>query len=59
MARFCAAAPARNEPARVDVAGAGVDLHNDAVHQLMQQFRLVPEARLDDLMISYATDGGG
>ena len=36
-----------------------VDLHNDAVHQLMQQFRFVPEARLDDLMISYATDGGG
>jgi len=37
----------------------GVDLHNDAVHQLMQQFRFVPEARLDDLVISYATDGGG
>ena len=37
----------------------GVDLHNDAVHQLMQQFRFVPEAWLDDLMISYATDGGG
>ena len=37
----------------------GVDLHNDAVHQLMQQFRFVPEARLDELMISYATDGGG
>ncbi len=37
----------------------GVDLHNEAVHALMQQFRFVPEARLDDLMISYATDGGG
>lgn len=37
----------------------GVDLHNDAVHALLQQFRFVPEARLDDLMISYATDGGG
>jgi 50S ribosomal protein L16 3-hydroxylase len=37
----------------------GVDLHDDAVHRLMQQFRFVPEARLDDLMISYATDGGG
>lgn len=37
----------------------GVDLHDDAVHALMQQFRFVPEARLDDLMISYATDGGG
>lgn len=37
----------------------GVDLHDDAVHQLMQQFRFVPDARLDDLMISYATDQGG
>ena len=37
----------------------GVDLHDDAVHGLLQQFRFVPEARLDDLMISYATDQGG
>ena len=37
----------------------GVDLHNDPVHALMQQFRFVPDARLDDLMISYASDGGG
>lgn len=37
----------------------GVDLHVDAVHALMQQFRFVPDGRLDDLMISYATDGGG
>ena len=37
----------------------GVDLHHDAVNALMQQFRFVPEARLDDLMISYASDGGG
>ncbi|HSV34836.1 MAG TPA: cupin domain-containing protein [Ramlibacter sp.] len=37
----------------------GVDLHDAAVHSLLQQFRFVPEARLDDLMISYATDGGG
>jgi 50S ribosomal protein L16 3-hydroxylase len=37
----------------------GVDLHNDAVHALLQQFRFVPEARLDDLMISYAGNGGG
>ena len=37
----------------------GADLHNDAVHALLQQFRFVPDARLDDLMISYATDGGG
>ncbi|MBE0474296.1 cupin domain-containing protein [Rhodoferax sp.] len=37
----------------------GVDLHHDRVHALMNQFRFVPDARLDDLMISYATDGGG
>lgn len=37
----------------------GVDLHHDGVHALLQQFRFVPDARLDDLMISYASDGGG
>ena len=37
----------------------GVDLHDEAVHQLAQQFRFVPDARMDDVMISYATDGGG
>ena len=37
----------------------GVDLHHDGVHELLQQFRFVPDARLDDLMISYATQGGG
>ena len=30
----------------------GVDLHHDAAHSLLQQFRFVPDARLDDLMIS-------
>jgi 50S ribosomal protein L16 3-hydroxylase len=37
----------------------GVDLHHEAAHRLLQQFRFVPDARLDDLMISYAVDGGG
>ncbi len=37
----------------------GVDLHHDGVHALLQNFRFVPDARLDDLMISYATEGGG
>ena len=37
----------------------GVDLHHDAVRALMDQFRFVPDARLDDLMISYAAPGGG
>jgi 50S ribosomal protein L16 3-hydroxylase len=37
----------------------GVDLQLDAAHALLGQFRFVPEARLDDLMVSFATDGGG
>ena len=37
----------------------GVDLHLDSAHALLRQFRFVPDARLDDLMISYASDGGG
>jgi 50S ribosomal protein L16 3-hydroxylase len=37
----------------------GLDLHVGAAHELLQRFRFVPDARLDDLMLSYATDGGG
>ena len=37
----------------------GLDLHVDAAHELMSRFRFVPAARLDDLMLSYASDGGG
>ena len=37
----------------------GVDLHDQKAHQLLQQFRFLPDARLDDLMISFATPGGG
>lgn len=37
----------------------GVDLHDDRARTLLERFRFVPDARLDDLMISYATDGGG
>lgn len=37
----------------------GVNLHDRAAADLMGQFRFVPDARLDDVMISYATDGGG
>jgi 50S ribosomal protein L16 3-hydroxylase len=37
----------------------GVDLHCAAAQALLQQFRFVPEARLDDLMVSYASDQGG
>ena len=37
----------------------GVDLHVQAAHELVQPFRFIPDARLDDLMISFATDQGG
>jgi 50S ribosomal protein L16 3-hydroxylase len=37
----------------------GLDLHVDAAHELLAKFRFVPDARLDDLMLSYATEGGG
>ena len=37
----------------------GVDLLAEPVHQLLNQFRFVPDARLDDVMISYASPGGG
>lgn len=36
-----------------------VNLHNDDADALMRQFRFIPDARLDDLMISYATNAGG
>ena len=37
----------------------GVDLLDDAARSLLSRFRFVPNARLDDLMVSFATDGGG
>ncbi|MGH8842085.1 MAG: JmjC domain-containing protein, partial [Advenella sp.] len=36
-----------------------VDLHEDATAALMQQFRFIPDARLDDIMISLASRNGG
>jgi 50S ribosomal protein L16 3-hydroxylase len=37
----------------------GVNLHDRRADALLRQFRFIPDARLDDLMISFATDGGG
>jgi 50S ribosomal protein L16 3-hydroxylase len=37
----------------------GVDLHHAGAHALLHGFSFLPAARLDDLMISYATEGGG
>jgi len=36
-----------------------VEQYDDAAAELMHRFRFVPDARLDDLMISIAGDGGG
>jgi 50S ribosomal protein L16 3-hydroxylase len=37
----------------------GLDLHVDAAHAMLQRFAFVPQARLDDLMVSWASEGGG
>ena len=37
----------------------GVDLHDERAHALLHRFDFIPAARLDDLMISYASEGGG
>ncbi len=37
----------------------GMNLHHAPMTKLMDQFRFVPDARLDDVMVSYATAGGG
>lgn len=50
--------PALNQPGWTLLV-QGLDLHVPAAHELLSRFRFVPEARLDDLMISYASDGGG
>lgn len=37
----------------------GVDLYLPAAAQLRERFRFISDARLDDVMVSYASDGGG
>lgn len=37
----------------------GLDLHLPWAHELLCRFRFIPDARLDDLMLSWASDGGG
>jgi 50S ribosomal protein L16 3-hydroxylase len=37
----------------------GVDLHDETARALLDEFRFVPDARLDDVMVSWASDGGG
>jgi 50S ribosomal protein L16 3-hydroxylase len=37
----------------------GLNLHVPAADALLGRFRFIPQARLDDLMISWASEGGG
>jgi len=37
----------------------GVDQHLETAARLVGRFRFLPDARLDDLMVSFASDGGG
>ena len=37
----------------------GLDLHVSAAHAMLSRFRFLPAARLDDLMVSWASEGGG
>jgi 50S ribosomal protein L16 3-hydroxylase len=37
----------------------GVNLYHDALHALLERFTFIERARLDDVMISYASKGGG
>jgi 50S ribosomal protein L16 3-hydroxylase len=37
----------------------GVNLHVAGADELLPRFSFVPQARLDDVMVSYATPGGG
>jgi len=38
---------------------SGVNLHVPAADALLRRFSFIPQARLDDVMVSYATAGGG
>ena len=37
----------------------GVNHHNAAAEALLRRFAFIPQARIDDLMVSYAAPGGG
>jgi len=45
--------------ARSTLLVSGVNLHLAAADALLRRFAFVPQARLDDVMVSYATPGGG
>jgi 50S ribosomal protein L16 3-hydroxylase len=52
---------ARVTPKKRDwtVLVSGVNLEEPRAEQLLRRFAFIPQARLDDVMVSYATPGGG
>ncbi len=38
---------------------SGMNLHDAAAEALLRRFAFIPQARLDDVMVSFATPGGG
>ena len=50
---------ARLPPRDCTLLVQGVNLHDERADALLRRFAFVPYARLDDLMVSYATPGGG
>ncbi|MEO6407696.1 MAG: cupin domain-containing protein [Burkholderiaceae bacterium] len=52
------ALPSRKR-ARWTLLVQAMDRHRADMHALLARFRFVPQARLDDVMLSYASDGGG
>ena len=52
------ALPSLNQP-RWTLLVQGLDLQHDGAHGLLEHFGFLPAARLDDVMVSFATDGGG
>jgi 50S ribosomal protein L16 3-hydroxylase len=49
----------RLDQARWTLLVQGMDTHLDSAREMLSRFRFVPDARLDDLMVSWASDGGG
>lgn len=50
--------PAMSKP-RWTLLVQGLEQHLDPAREMMDLFRFIPDARLDDLMLSVASDGGG
>lgn len=50
---------ARPRPRDWTLLVSGVNLESSAADRLLRRFSFVPQARLDDLMVSYAAPGGG